>query len=120
MDKVKENKESKLRMIRNKAIKRWENKMQKTNRERSQRSVKKGEKAEDFEDGTTDQPVALEGDSDVQGEFSLHYLFIVIVNSLFVQQQSHWMVIRPLLCMPDYRFICKLIKGYKMSPSRKQ
>lgn len=82
MNKVKENKESKTHTIRNKATKRWENKLQKTySREWSQRSVKKGEKARDLEDGTTGRPAALEKDSDDQGEFSLHYLFIVFICS---------------------------------------
>lgn len=77
LNRVKANRESKILMIRHKAMKRSVNKMQKRNsREGSQRRAKEQEKAKDVKDGATDQPVALEEDcSHTQGGLLL-YLFV--------------------------------------------
>lgn len=93
MNEVKENK---IQMIRHKAVRRRENKMhRKDSGEGSKRSVKTGATDKDFKDGITDQPVALEEDcSNIQGGFSLHYLFTVIVNTVILKQHSHYMTRR--------------------------
>ncbi|KAG8005778.1 hypothetical protein GBF38_001762 [Nibea albiflora] len=66
---VKGNEESKIQMIRDKAVKRWANKMQKRDGgEDTRRSERRGKKARDFKDGTTMQPVALMEDClNIQG-----------------------------------------------------
>lgn len=70
INEVKGNEESETQMIRNKAVKRWANKMQK-------RDGGEDTQAKDFKDGTTEQPVALMEDClNIQGGFSLHYLFL--------------------------------------------
>lgn len=63
--------ESKIQMAaRNKAMRRWVDKMLTDGAEGPQRSVGNGEKAKDFKEETTDRHVTLKEDcSNIQGEF---------------------------------------------------